>query len=99
VRKYYPDEEQFKLLHRNGVYYYEYPNLERLTETSLPPKDAFYSRLNEDITDEDHKHTESAWQVFNCKTIRDCHDLYNVSDVLQLADNFRDFPQCMYEEL
>ena len=37
---------------------------ERFNETSLPPKNSFYSKLNlENITDEDYKHTQKVWDT------------------------------------
>ena len=47
------DTNKFILLLRKGVYPYEYmDSWERFTETSLPDKKAFYSKLNlEDFTD------------------------------------------------
>jgi len=63
-----------------------------LNETQLPLKTAFYSKLNEtEISDEDYEHAQTVWKEFECKTIRDYHDLYNVSDVLLLADIFENF--------
>ena len=49
------DLNKFVLLLRKGVYPYEYiDSWERFHETSLPPKEAFYSELNlEEIKDED----------------------------------------------
>jgi hypothetical protein len=48
--------------------------------------------LNEErISDEDYSHAQNVWKVFKCKTFRDYHDLYNVSDVLLLADIFETF--------
>ena len=46
------------LLTRKGVYPYDYvSSLNKLSETQLPPKEEFYSKLNdEDITDEDYQH-------------------------------------------
>lgn len=87
--------KQFKLLRRKGVYPYEYIDcVEKLNETKLPPKAAFYSKLtNTDISKKDYKHAKKVWYVFGCKTFRDYHNLYNESDVLLLADvieNFRD---------
>ena len=39
--------EKFRLMIREGVYPYEYmDSWKKFEETSLPPKDAFYSRLN-----------------------------------------------------
>jgi len=86
-------DEQLDLLLRKGVYPYDYmDSLERLNETQLPPKAAFYSKLNDtEITDQDYEHAQTVWNEFGCKTIRVYHDLYNVSDVLLLSDIFENF--------
>ena len=54
LRKYYSGN-QLSLLLRMGVHPYDYVNfMRKLDETSLPPKEAFYSKLTDDvITDED----------------------------------------------
>ena len=81
------------LLTRKGVYPYDYvSSLDVLSETCLPPKEEFYSKLNdEDISDEDYQHAIKVWNTFGCKTIKDYHDLYLKSDVLLLADVFENF--------
>ena len=81
------------LLTRKGVYPYDYvSSLDKLLETSLPPKEEFYSKLNdEDITDEDYQHAIKVWNAFGCETIRDYHNLYLKSDVMLLADVFEKF--------
>ena len=81
------------LLTRKGVYPYDYvSSLEKLSETQLPPKEEFYSHLNdEEITDEDYQHAIKVWNTFGCKTIRHYHNLYLKSDVMLLADVFENF--------
>ena len=53
-------DEKFRLMIRKGVYPYRYIyGWEKFEKTSLPPKDAFYSRLNmKDISDQDHEHAQ-----------------------------------------
>ena len=82
-----------ELLTRKGVYPYDYvSSLDKLSEKQLPPKEEFYSKLNdEDISDDDYQHAINVWNTFGCKTIRDYHDLYLKSDVLLLADVFENF--------
>ena len=85
--------ESLKLLKQKGVFPYEYmTNFSKLSETSLPPKEAFYSQLNDTgITDEDYERAKKVWKTFNCKTMRDYHDLYLKTDVLLLADVMTEF--------
>ena len=57
---------RFVLLLRKGIYRYEYMDgWERFNETSIPPKEAFYIKLNlEDFTDEDYKLVQKVWDIF-----------------------------------
>ena len=66
MKKYYSGN-QFSLLLRKGVYPYDYVGcLKKLDETSLLPKEAFYSKLtDEGITDEDYQHGHTVWKEFN----------------------------------
>ena len=85
--------ENVELLTRKGVFPYDYvSSMEKLSETQLPPKEEFYSKLNdENITDNDYQRAINVWNTFNCQTIRDYHNLYLKSDVLLLADVFENF--------
>ena len=60
LKKYYIGN-QLSLLLRKGVYPYDYVDcMKKLDETSLPRKDAFYSKLTgESITDEDYQHAQT----------------------------------------
>ena len=92
VRRYYKGDK-LSLLTRKGVYPYEYMNsLEKLKETKLPPKEAFYSRLNDEgISDEDYVHAQKVWETLEMKNLEDYHNLYNQVDGLLLADVFENF--------
>ena len=81
------------MLLRKGVYPYEYmDSWEKFDETTLPPKEAFYSNLNlEDISDEDYAHAQKVWDVFEINNRGEYHDLYVQSDTLLLADVFENF--------
>ena len=87
------DLNKFILLLRKGVYPYEYmDSWEKFDETTLPPKEAFYSNLNlEDISDEDYAHAQKVWDVFEINNRGEYHDLYVQSDTLLLADVFENF--------
>ena len=64
-------------------------NWEKFDETTIPPKETFYSKLNiEDISDEDYAHVQKVWKVFEIKDRGEYHDLYAQSDTLFLADVF-----------
>ena len=93
LKKFYPDPRKFDLLKRKGVYPYDYvDSVDKLAESSLPPKEAFYSRLNdEEITNEDYEHAKTVWKEFRIKTLGEYTSLYNKVDVLQLADVFENF--------
>ena len=92
---------QMDLLLRKGVYPYEYvTSLQVLKDTtSLPPKSAFHSRLNDaDITDEDYEHAQKVWDHFGCKNLLDYTKLYNLSDVYLLAESMMHFREWVFSK-
>ena len=92
TNKFY-EGKSLDLLLRKGVYPYDYMSgFDKLSETKLPVFEDFYSKLNgENISKEDYKHAQNVWDHFDCKTMRNYHDLYLKSDVLLLADVFENF--------
>ena len=84
-----------ELLKKKGVFPYEFMiGFDKLLAIELPPKKDFYSKLNDEhISNEQYEHAQKVWKEFNCKTMRDYHDLYLKTDVLLLTDvmeNYRD---------
>ena len=64
----------------------------KFNEISIPPKEAHYSKLNEeDISDVDYAHAQKVWDLFEIKNQGENHDLYVLSDTLLLADVFENF--------
>ena len=65
---------------------------EKFDETTLPPKEDFYSELNlESINGEDYAHAQKVWEVFEINNRGKYHDFYVQSDTLLLADVFEKF--------
>ena len=85
--------EQSEILKQKGFYPYEYMNTEeKFNDTKLPPREAFYSKLSgRGIREKDYKHACNVWNTFKMKTFKEYHELYNVTDVLLLADVFENF--------
>ena len=72
---------------------------ERFSETRLPGKEKFYSKLNDEhITDEGYAHAQRVWEAFGCKKLGDYHDLYLKTDVALLADVFENFRNLCQEQ-
>ena len=92
IKRYYANDK-LSLLTRKGVYPYEYMNSpERLKETQLPLKEAFYSRLNDEgISNENYAHAKQVWETSEMKNLEHYNNLYNRVDVLLLTDVFENF--------
>ena len=84
---------QTEILKQKGFYPYEYMDSEeKFNDTKLPPREAFYSRLSgKGITEKDYEHARNVWNSFKMKTFKEYHELYNITDVLLLADVFENF--------
>ena len=85
--------KQAEILKQKGFYSYEYMDKEeKFNDTKLPPREAFYSKLSgRGVTEKDYKHAWNVWNSFKMKKFKEYHELYNVTDVLLLADVFENF--------
>ena len=87
------DLDKFFLLLRKGIYPYEYIDSRKLfNESTIPPKEAFYSELNlEGIIDADYEHFKKVLGAFEIKNLAEYHHLYFQCDTLLLPDVFKNF--------
>ena len=87
------DEYQCELLIRKGIYPYEYmDSWDKFEETKLPPKDSFYSTLSmSGVSETDYEHSPKVWREFGINNMGEYHDLYLKTDVILLANVFKDF--------
>ena len=62
---------------RKGVYPDEYmDSWEKFDQTTLPPKEAFYSNLNlEIISDKNYAHVQKVWDVFEINNLGEYHGI------------------------
>ena len=72
------DLNKFFLLLRKGAYPYEdMDSWEKIEETTVPAKEAFYNELNlEGLSGADYEHVKKVWEVFKIKNCGEYHDLY-----------------------
>ena len=65
---------------------------EKFNDPEPPPQEAFYSKLSgRGISEKNYKHVWNVWNTFKMKIFKEYHELYNVTDVLLLADVFENF--------
>ena len=92
LEKYFTTE-QIKLLKQKGFYPYEYmDSIEKLKDPTPPPQQAFYSKLSgKGINNYNYNHVLNVWKTFKMKSLKEYHEVYNITDVLLLADVFENF--------
>ena len=65
---------------------------DKFKETKLPPREAFYSKLNMNgVGNKDYEHANRVWKEFGLKDLGEYHDLYLKTDVILLANVFEAF--------
>ena len=80
----------FGLERRKGIFPYKwFVSIDKLYETTLPPKEAFYSKLKQcGITDKKYNQAIDCWNNTGSETIKDYMVLYLKIDVLLSLDKF-----------
>ncbi|XP_030762209.1 uncharacterized protein LOC115887026 [Sitophilus oryzae] len=71
VRKFFPNEEEFKVIRMKGVFPYSYvDSFSKLDDTKLPPIDGFYNELRKEaIKQGDYERALNVWNLFKCQTL------------------------------
>ena len=92
LHKYFTPK-QAEILKQKGFYPYEYMDSEeKFHDTKPPPREAFYSNLSgKGISNKNYNRVLNVWNTFNMKIFKEYHELYNITDVLLLADVFENF--------
>ena len=92
LNKYFTSK-QVKLLKQKGFFPYDYmDSIEKLKDSKPPPQKAFYSKLTgKGINNYNYNHVLNVWKTWNMKTFKEYLELYNITDVLLLADVFENF--------
>ena len=93
TKKYFTDPVQFNLMKRKGVSPYDYmDSFSKFNDTELPKREEFYSLLTDNnISEDDYRHTQNVWNTFNLQNMGEYHDLYLKTDILLLVDVFENF--------
>ena len=70
-REAFPNDDQFALIKKKGVYPYDYmDSFQRFSEKSLPAIEDFYSILNDtNISESDYSHAKRVWNAFQIRDI------------------------------
>lgn len=86
-------KDHLPLVLRKGVFCYDYIDcLDKFDQTTLPPIESFYSKLNEDtIKLEDYDHACNVWNTLKIKTLGEYSDFYVKLDVTLLCDIMEEF--------
>ena len=92
-------EENYKLLNKKGIYPYNYfDEKEKYLETKLPKKEKFFNKLNNNnISNDDYKHTLKVFKTFECKDLLEYSILYLKTDICHLSDVFQKFSNFAYK--
>ncbi|PKY30338.1 hypothetical protein RhiirB3_447377 [Rhizophagus irregularis] len=79
ITKNHVPTEILEIFIKKGVYPYEYmDSWSKFDKDNLPPKNAFYSKLNNThILDSEYEYVQYVWKKARCSTMRDYHNIYS----------------------
>ena len=82
-----------ELLLQKGVYPYSFvEHISKLDVKELPTREQFHDGLrNRALSESDYEHARKVWDALGCRSFRDYHLFYLMSDTLLLADVFEGF--------
>ena len=71
TREAFPNDDQFRLIKKKGVYPYDYmDSFQRFSERSLPEIEDFYSILNDtNISESEYSHAKRVWSTFQIRRV------------------------------
>ena len=80
-------------LEQKGIFCYDYfDSFARLDEPGLPPREAFFNKLEGvECSEADYAHAQQVYADFQCESLKDYMQLYLLSDIRLLADVFQMF--------
>ncbi len=91
--------ERFQIILQGKAFFpYEYcTGFDKLLHcTQMPDRQAFYSHLHESsLSPEDYAYAVQAWTAFNCQSLLEYAYVYNMIDVLLLAELFERYRHTM----
>ena len=101
TKKVFGTGEKFNMITRKGVFPYSMlKNIEQLTkpkEIAFPSEADFFNKLSfQPVKAADYAHGKKVWDAYGCRTLREYHDIYLISDCTLLADCIQKFRRkCM----
>ena len=100
LKQHHPQIEKHSLLLGKMLFPYTYfDNVDRLKETSLPPREAYFNDLTkEECSEADYETAVKIWETFELADLKSLVKLYCETDVLQTVDIFIRFRNVTMKE-
>ena len=97
TKKHFPNN--FELLKQKAYFPYEWLTNENINDKELPPIDNIYSSLkSQNITQEQYDKTLEIYKKLNCKTVKNCLEIYMKLDIRLQSDIFNVFRNIIWKQ-